>query len=59
MPWLWQNKLFIYRGKEYERLADFNARMQILFPNAEVNSSVKGNSLAWSCNILNSRVCES
>ena len=31
-----QNKVFIYRGKEYERLADFSSRMQILFPNAEV-----------------------
>ena len=31
-----QNKVLIYRGKEYERLQDFNARMQILFPNAEV-----------------------
>ncbi|XP_055899924.1 dedicator of cytokinesis protein 1-like isoform X3 [Biomphalaria glabrata] len=31
-----QNKVFIYRGKEYERLADFNARMQNLFPNAEL-----------------------
>ncbi|XP_025093618.1 LOW QUALITY PROTEIN: dedicator of cytokinesis protein 1-like [Pomacea canaliculata] len=35
-PSFLQNKLFIYRGKEYERLADFNARMQILFPNAEL-----------------------
>ncbi|KAL8560337.1 hypothetical protein ACOMHN_006068 [Nucella lapillus] len=31
-----QNKVFIYRGKAYERLADFNGRMQILFPNAEL-----------------------
>ena len=31
-----QNKVLIYRGKEYERLQDFNARMQTLFPNAEV-----------------------
>nr|KAG5708357.1 hypothetical protein BaRGS_034388 [Batillaria attramentaria] len=35
-PSFLQNKVFIYRGKEYERLADFNARMQILFPNAEL-----------------------
>ncbi|XP_059148668.1 dedicator of cytokinesis protein 1-like isoform X3 [Physella acuta] len=35
-PIFLQNKMFIYRGKEYERLADFNARMQTLFPNAEL-----------------------
>ncbi|XP_050389742.1 dedicator of cytokinesis protein 1 [Patella vulgata] len=35
-PSFLQNKAFIYRGKEYERLVDFNARMQILFPNAEL-----------------------
>ncbi|XP_070212219.1 dedicator of cytokinesis protein 1-like isoform X7 [Littorina saxatilis] len=33
-PSFLQNKVFIYRGKEYERLADFNGRMQILHPNA-------------------------
>ena len=33
-----QNKVLIYRGKEYERLQDFNARMQMLFPNAEVST---------------------
>ncbi|XP_071089559.1 dedicator of cytokinesis protein 1-like isoform X4 [Haliotis cracherodii] len=35
-PSFLQNKMFIYRGKEYERLADFNARMQNLFPNADL-----------------------
>ncbi|KAK3597762.1 hypothetical protein CHS0354_006119 [Potamilus streckersoni] len=35
-PSFLQNKVFIYRGKEYERLQDFNARMQSLFPNAEL-----------------------
>ncbi|XP_076471351.1 dedicator of cytokinesis protein 1-like isoform X3 [Babylonia areolata] len=35
-PSFLQNKVFIYRGKAYERLADFNGRMQILFPNAEL-----------------------
>ncbi|KAH9503217.1 Dedicator of cytokinesis protein 1 [Bulinus truncatus] len=35
-PSFLQNKVFVYRGKEYERLADFNARMQNLFPNAEL-----------------------
>ena len=34
---LFQNKVFIYRGKDYERLPDFNGRMQALFPNAEVS----------------------
>ena len=37
---LLQNKVLIYRGKEYERLQDFNARMQILFPNAEVRRGI-------------------
>ncbi|KAJ8317295.1 hypothetical protein KUTeg_005199 [Tegillarca granosa] len=35
-PEFLQNIVFIYRGKEYERLSDFNARMQTLFPNAEL-----------------------
>ncbi|XP_012940011.1 dedicator of cytokinesis protein 1 isoform X2 [Aplysia californica] len=35
-PSFLQNKVFIYRGKEYERLADFNTRMQTLFPHAEL-----------------------
>jgi len=33
---LLQNRVFIYRGKEYERLADFTARLQNQFPNAHV-----------------------
>ncbi|XP_052098499.1 dedicator of cytokinesis protein 1-like isoform X2 [Mytilus californianus] len=36
-----QNKVFIYRGKDYERLPDFNARMQTLFPNAELMRSLQ------------------
>ncbi|XP_060585551.1 dedicator of cytokinesis protein 1-like isoform X2 [Ruditapes philippinarum] len=35
-PSFLQNKVFIYRGKEYERLQDFNGRMQTLFPNSEL-----------------------
>ncbi|XP_021375284.1 dedicator of cytokinesis protein 1-like isoform X4 [Mizuhopecten yessoensis] len=35
-----QNKVFIYRGKEYERLSDFNARMLSMFPNAEILKSL-------------------
>jgi len=30
-----QNKVFIYRGKEYERREDFEARLLTQFPNAE------------------------
>lgn len=30
-----QNKMFIYRGKEYERWEDFVARLLTQFPNAE------------------------
>jgi dedicator of cytokinesis protein 1 len=35
-PQFLQNKVFIYRGKEYERLADFNARILNEFPKAEL-----------------------
>ncbi|XP_052251846.1 dedicator of cytokinesis protein 1-like isoform X3 [Dreissena polymorpha] len=35
-PSFLQNKVFIYRGKAYERLQDFCGRMQTLFPNAEL-----------------------
>jgi len=28
--------MFIYRGKEYERLSDFSSRTQLQFPNAEL-----------------------
>ncbi|KAK6633076.1 hypothetical protein RUM43_012819 [Polyplax serrata] len=31
-----QNKVFIYRGKEYERLTDFSTRMMNHLPNAEL-----------------------
>ncbi|XP_077992462.1 dedicator of cytokinesis protein 1-like isoform X2 [Glandiceps talaboti] len=31
-----RNKLFIYRGKEYERLADFNSRLQNMYPSAKM-----------------------
>ncbi|XP_072413688.1 dedicator of cytokinesis protein 1 isoform X1 [Chiloscyllium punctatum] len=30
-----RNKMFIYRGKEYERREDFEARLFTIFPNAE------------------------
>ncbi|XP_056005673.1 dedicator of cytokinesis protein 1-like isoform X3 [Ostrea edulis] len=39
-PSFLQNKVYIYRGKEYERLTDFNLRMQTLFPNAELLKSL-------------------
>lgn len=30
-----QNKMFMYRGKEYERREDFEARLLTQFPNAD------------------------
>lgn len=33
--YLLQNKVFIYRGKEYERREDFQAQLMSQFPNAE------------------------
>lgn len=36
-----QNKMYIHRGKEYERLSDFSARLQTMFPNAEVRQREK------------------
>ncbi|XP_067134875.1 dedicator of cytokinesis protein 1-like [Centruroides vittatus] len=35
-PTFLQNKVFIYRGKEYERLTDFNSRLLNQFPTAIV-----------------------
>lgn len=35
-PAFLQNKVFIYRGKEYERLADFCSRILNEFPSAEL-----------------------
>ncbi|CAG9857501.1 unnamed protein product [Phyllotreta striolata] len=35
-PMFLRNKVFVYRGKEYERLADFNARVLNEFPKAEL-----------------------
>ena len=32
-----KSKVFIFRGHEYEKLADFNSRMSNLFPNAKVH----------------------
>jgi len=40
MYFVLQNRVFIYRGKEYERLADFTARLQNQFPNAHVIHSL-------------------
>lgn len=39
-PQFLQNKVFIYRGKEYERLADFNSRIMNEFPKAELLSKL-------------------
>nr|XP_020668233.1 dedicator of cytokinesis protein 5 [Pogona vitticeps] len=38
-PSFLRNKIFIYRGKEYERREDFNLKLLTLFPNAEKLSS--------------------
>ncbi|KAH0623152.1 hypothetical protein JD844_031162 [Phrynosoma platyrhinos] len=38
-PSFLRNKIFIYRGKEYERREDFNLKLQTHFPNAEKLSS--------------------
>lgn len=35
-PQFLQNRVFVYRGKEYERLADFNSRILNEFPRAEL-----------------------
>lgn len=35
-PQFLQNKVFVYRGKEFERLADFNSRILNEFPKAEL-----------------------
>ncbi|XP_059488659.1 dedicator of cytokinesis protein 1 [Neocloeon triangulifer] len=35
-PSFLQNKVYVYRGKEYERLSDFSSRTQLQFPNAEL-----------------------
>lgn len=38
-PSFLRNKIFIYRGKEYERLEDFSLRLLTQFPNAEKMTS--------------------
>ncbi|XP_076317091.1 dedicator of cytokinesis protein myoblast city isoform X3 [Tachypleus tridentatus] len=35
-PAFLQNKVFVYRGKEYERLSDFSNRLLNQFPNAQI-----------------------
>lgn len=39
-PVFLQNKTFIYRGKEYERLSEFNTRLLNQFPNAQLMSKL-------------------
>lgn len=36
-----KNKVFIFRGHEYEKLSDFNARMSTQFPNAKFMKSLE------------------
>lgn len=31
-----QNKVFVYRGKEYEKIGDFVVRLQSQYPSAQV-----------------------
>ncbi|KAM4676971.1 dedicator of cytokinesis protein 5 [Discoglossus pictus] len=38
-PSFLRNKIFVYRGKDYERLEDFNLRLLTQFPNTEKLSS--------------------
>lgn len=33
-----QNKVFIFRGYEFEKLSDFNTRLAQQFPNAKVGN---------------------
>jgi len=40
-PAFLRNKVFIYRGNEYERMADFKMRMQSQFPSAQFLSSLE------------------
>ena len=40
-PAFLQNKVFIYRGRGFERLPDFQARMLDQFPNAELMTSLQ------------------
>lgn len=36
MIWVFQNKQFVYRGLEYERIGSFTQRIQTEFPTAQI-----------------------
>ena len=38
-----QNKVFIFRGHQYEKLHDFNTRLAVQFPNAKVRDHSQWN----------------
>ncbi|XP_064466141.1 dedicator of cytokinesis protein 1-like [Ornithodoros turicata] len=40
-PAFLQNKVYVYRGKEYERLSDFSSRLLNQFPNAQLLKTLK------------------
>ena len=40
-PSFLQNKEFVYRGNEYDKLSDFSGRLQNLYPNASVRACVR------------------
>lgn len=44
-----KNKVFIFRGHEYEKLSDFNARMSTQFPNAKVELVIRGGGEGLQC----------
>lgn len=53
-----QNKMFIYRGKEYEWLEDFNLKLMSQFPNAVkvTSTSPPGDNI---CNSPGQRILDS
>lgn len=36
LPFFFQNKVFVYRGLEYERIGAFTQRLQTEFPQAQI-----------------------
>ena len=47
-----QNKVFIFRGQEYEKLADFNTRLSSQFPSAKVFDHDICGRISLSCDTL-------
>ena len=40
LSFAFQNKAFVYRGQEYEKIGSFNQRIKIQFPDAQVRSDL-------------------